>query len=94
MAGGGLTAAALAFLAGLAPLAGLAIDAVPAVVHVGGVGVQLAQGRLQFRHVDGLHLQFAAACDGCRIRERGLIDGSVLRHGFSPKSPARTAGWS
>ena len=57
LAGTGLAFLALASLAGLALLAGLAKSAVPTVVHVGPVGIQLFQGLLEFRHMDGLHLQ-------------------------------------
>ena len=63
LAGTGLAFLALASLAGLALLAGLAKSAVPAVVHVGPVGSELFQGRLEFRHMDGLHLQFAGICE-------------------------------
>lgn len=94
LAGGGLAAAALAFLAGLASLASLAVHAVPAVVHISRVGIELFQGRLQFRHMDGFHLQFAGAGHSSRICKGGFIDGTVLCHDLSPKSSARTAGWS
>ncbi len=57
LAGTGLAFCALASLAGLTLLAGLAKSAVPTVVHVGPVGIQLFQGLLEFRHMDGLHLQ-------------------------------------
>lgn len=93
LAGTGLAFCALAPLAGLTPLASLAIHAVPAVVHVDRVGIELFQGRLQFRHMNGLYFELAGIPKSSRICKSSFIDGSVLGHGSSPIASARTAEW-
>ena len=93
LAGTGLAFCALAPLAGLTALASLAIHAVPTVVHVDRVGIELFQGRLQFCHMDGLYFEFAGIPKRSRICKRSFIDGSVLGHGSSPIASAHTAGW-
>lgn len=93
LAGTGLAFCALASLAGLAALASLAIHAVPTIIHVNRVGIKLFQGRLQFRHMEGLYLEFTGIPKGCCVSKIRLIDGSVLGHGSSPIASAHTAGW-